>query len=37
MRILGELKKGNVIKVIEEGAGKRPTTYAFVKLLNIVG
>ena len=36
MRILGELKKGNVIKVIEEGAGKRPTTYVFVKLLNIV-
>ena len=37
MRILSELEKGGVLKVIERGSGKRPTTYAFIKLLSIVG
>lgn len=36
-RILGRLEKGEVLKVIERGGGKKATTYAFVKLLKIVG
>lgn len=36
-RILNELKDGGVIKTVEKGTGKKPATYAFVKLLAVVG
>lgn len=36
-RILTKLENGNVLKVVERGGGKKPTTYAFLKLLKIVG
>jgi len=36
-RILNSLEIGGVIKVIQKGVGSRPTTYIFIKLLNIVG
>ncbi len=35
-RILQILTKGEIIKVIEKGSGKRPTKYAFIKLLKII-
>lgn len=36
-RILNILERGNVIRVVERGAGKRPTIYSFSKLLAITG
>ncbi len=36
-RILKVLKDGGVLKVISKGKGRKPTTYTFPKLLNIVG
>ncbi len=35
-RILQILTKGEVIKILEKGSGKRPTKYSFTKLLKIV-
>lgn len=37
LRILNILEKGDVIKLIERGSGKRPTLYTFSKLLTITG
>ena len=36
-RILTVLEEGKVIKVIEKGVGRKPSTFIFTKLLNIVG
>jgi len=36
-RILKKLENGKVLQVIEKGGGKKATTYAFSKLINIVG
>ncbi len=35
-RILNALEKGRVIKVLQKGRGKRPTIYAFPKLIKLV-
>jgi len=35
-RILQILTKGEVVKILEKGSGKRPTKYAFIKLLKII-
>lgn len=37
IRVMNELARGGVIKVIEKGSGKNPTAYIFIKLINIVG
>lgn len=37
MRALSALEKGGLLKKIQSGAGRRPSTYAFAKLLSIVG
>jgi len=36
-RILNSLSDGKIIKMIKKGAGNKPSAYAFVKLLKIVG
>ena len=36
-RILNALKDGGVLKIIDKGKGRKPTTYIFPKLLDIVG
>lgn len=36
-RILNSLDIGGVIKIIQKGSGRKPTTYIFTKLLNIAG
>ncbi len=36
-RILNTLEEGKVLKVVERGRGRKPTTYIFPKLLDIVG
>lgn len=36
-RILNALEKGKVLKVASKGSGRKPTTYIFPKLLDIVG
>lgn len=35
-RILHMLTDGGIIKILEKGSGKRPTKYAFIKLLKII-